>query len=80
MSAVVAEVPPDQPSRPDLAEVELRLLAELCPPIPPDAVRRCVEQAAADFDAAPIRAYVPLFVERRVRRQLGGWRGVVEAD
>lgn len=80
MSALVAQVPPELPRRAELAEVEVRLLAELSPPLPADAVRRCIEQAAAEFDGAPVRAFVPLLVERRVRRQLGSWRGVVETD
>lgn len=80
MSAVLAEAPQDPPGRAELADIELRLVAELSPPFPPEAVRRCIEQAAADFDGAPVRAFVPLLVERRVRRQLSGWRGVVGSD
>jgi len=55
-------------------DLERRLVAELGPAVPPSVVHDCIEDAAAPFAAAPIQIYVPLFVERRVRRVLAGRR------
>lgn len=68
-----AEVSIEREERSGLTAVELRIVAEFGPSIPRPVVHRCVEEAAADFVSAPIQLYVPLLVERRVRRRLGGW-------
>lgn len=57
-----------------LEELEDRLVLELGPSVPAYVVHRCIEDAASRFAAAPIQTYVPLLVERRVRRSLGDWR------
>lgn len=57
-----------------LEELEGRLVLELGPSVPASVVHRCVEDAASRFAAAPIQTYVPLLVERRVRRSLRDWR------
>jgi len=60
----------DEATAPSLAELEGRLVLELGPSVPASVVHRCVEEAASRFAAAPIQTYVPLLVERRVRRSL----------
>ena len=56
-----------------ISEVVERL-AKRFPQLPVDQVASTVERSRPEFDAAPIREYVPLFVERsaknRLRRQL----------
>ena len=38
----------------------------------PDAVRGAVAEAVATLSGARVRSFVPILVERRVRRQLAG--------
>ena len=54
----------------EMAQVEQRLVAELSPGIRPEEVQCCVRDVLARFDAATIRKYVPLLVERIARDQL----------
>lgn len=56
-----------------VADLELRMSAEFTPPVPLPMVRGCIEEAFARFREAPIQTYVPLLVERRIRRELGEW-------
>ncbi len=53
----------------DIAEVARRLATRF-PDAPPDTVRAAVEQAHRRFDGAPIRDFVPVFVERSARDAL----------
>lgn len=52
-----------------LAELENRLSAEFST-IGSDQIRAVVNQAQADFTHSPIRDFIPLLVERRVRTAL----------
>lgn len=54
-----------------LAQIEHRLRLEF-PNAAPTAVSAAVQQALAEFDSSRIREFVPLFVEKKVRRQLAG--------
>jgi hypothetical protein len=54
----------------EVAQVERRLIAELGPAVRPEQVQRCVHDVVARFDAATIRIYVPLLVERIARERL----------
>jgi hypothetical protein len=45
-------------------------LAKLFPEIPVEEVATAVCQVQPEFDGAPIREYVPLFVERRAKARL----------
>ena len=54
----------------DIELVARRLIAEFTPALPADVVGDCLEQAVAEFTNAPVRRYVPLLVERRVRQLL----------
>lgn len=40
------------------------------PDVPPDSVRDVVNTAWADFNGRPIRAFIPVLVERTARHQL----------
>jgi hypothetical protein len=50
-------------------EVTDRLLVRF-PDVPPDSVRDVVIATWADFNGRPIRAFVPVLVERTARQQL----------
>jgi hypothetical protein len=39
--------------------------------VPPERVAEIVRDIYAQFDERPLREYVPLFVERGAKRQLG---------
>lgn len=52
-----------------LAEVARRLGRDF-PEISPDEINTIVLQVYAEFDECPIRDFVPLLVEKRIRRQL----------
>ena len=54
-----------------LAQIEQRLRLEF-PHAAPTAVSAAVRQAHAEFDSSRVREFVPLFVEKKVRRQLAG--------
>ena len=54
----------------EVAQVERRLIAELGPAVRPEEVQRCVRDVVARFDAATVRRYVPLLVERIARERL----------
>lgn len=54
-----------------LADVERRLAAEF-PHATPDDLSAAINHAYARFDTSPIRDFIPLFVEKRARRQLAG--------
>jgi hypothetical protein len=54
----------------EVAQVERRLIAELTPAVRPEEVQRCVRDVVARFDAATVRRYVPLLVERIARERL----------
>jgi hypothetical protein len=41
------------------------------PSVPPERVAEIVRDIYAQFDERPLREYVPLFVERGAKRQLG---------
>jgi hypothetical protein len=45
-------------------------LSDTYPEVPPEQVTATVNAALAHFNAAPLRDYVPLLVERRVRNEL----------
>jgi hypothetical protein len=46
-------------------------LAESFPDLSPDKVTEVVHHVHARFDGRPVRDFVPLFVERGARRELG---------
>lgn len=52
-----------------LGEVVERLAGRY-PTLPPDTISDVVHDLHARFDGAPIREYVPLFVERRAHSAL----------
>jgi hypothetical protein len=54
----------------EMAQVERRLITDFSPAIRPEEVQRCVRDVVARFDAATIRKYVPLLVERVARGRL----------
>ena len=58
------------PSMGDLGRLEKRLLAEFCPPLPPDEVRGRLLACVASYHAAVVRTSVPLLIERTAREQL----------
>jgi hypothetical protein len=45
-------------------------LAKLFPALPDEEVAMAVSQVQPEFDDAPIREYVPLFVERSAKARL----------
>jgi cobalamin-dependent methionine synthase I len=45
-------------------------LAKLFPELPDEEVAMAVSQVQPEFDDAPIREYVPLFVERSAKARL----------
>jgi hypothetical protein len=46
-------------------------LAQKFPTVPPSTVAEVVNDMHVRFDGAPVREFVPLFVERRARSALG---------
>ena len=52
-----------------LAEIQRRLLDE-CPSTSPLAVNTLIRKELARFETSRIRDFVPLFVEKRARREL----------
>jgi hypothetical protein len=54
----------------DVERVTARLVDELAGRVGPLRVRREVDRAVEDLRDATVRHYVPLLVERRVRRSL----------
>lgn len=52
-----------------LAEVVGRLTRDF-PDVAPDVIEAAIAQAHAQFDGSPIRGFIPVLVEKRVRRQL----------
>jgi hypothetical protein len=52
-----------------ISEVVERL-AKRFPQLPVDQVAATVERSRPEFDAAPIRDFVPLFVERSAKNRL----------
>jgi hypothetical protein len=65
---------PEDPDREaaDIERVTARLVDEFAGRVEPGRVRREVELALDDLRDATVRHYVPLLVERRVRRLLCG--------
>ena len=61
-----------------LADIERRLAAEF-PDASPDDRSAAIKQAYARFDTSPIRDFIPLFVEKRARRQLASADGTASA-
>lgn len=54
----------------EIERVTARLVEELAGRVEPVRIRREVERAADELTGATVRHYVPLLVERRVRRLL----------
>ena len=52
-----------------LAEIQGRLLDEF-PHVAPAAVNTLIREEHARFEASQIRDFIPLFVEKRARREL----------
>ncbi|MDT5218229.1 MAG: hypothetical protein QOF15_334 [Mycobacterium sp.] len=52
-----------------IAGIERRLIQQF-PDVVPDHVDAVVRQEHARFEASPIRDFIPLLVEKRVRQQL----------
>jgi hypothetical protein len=52
------------------ARVEARLVARFSPPLPPEAVKRCVLDCAAMFEGARVRTYLPVLIERAAADRL----------
>jgi hypothetical protein len=61
-----------------LADIERRLAGEF-PHASPDDLSAAIKQAYARFDTSPIRDFIPLFVEKRARRQLASADGTTSA-
>jgi hypothetical protein len=55
---------------PVLAHLERRLVHEF-PRVSPEHVDAVVRREHARFDASPIRGFIPLFIEKHVRDELG---------
>ncbi|OPX09719.1 hypothetical protein B1790_14790 [Mycobacterium sp. AT1] len=51
-----------------------RLMASY-PDVSPETVTMVVEHQHAEFDGSRVRDFIPLFVERRARRELATARG-----
>ena len=54
----------------ELNRLENQLLAEFCPPLPPEEIRRRLLACAASYHNAVVRTYLPLLIERTTREQL----------
>jgi hypothetical protein len=54
----------------DFDQLEKRLVAEFFPPLAPQEVRGRLLACVAYFDAAVVRTYLPLLIERTTREQL----------
>jgi hypothetical protein len=54
----------------ELEDLRRRLLAQFSLSLSPEVVRRSLDDAVAHYAGAPVRRYVPIFVERRVRSRL----------
>jgi hypothetical protein len=61
-----------------LADIERRLAGEF-PHASPGDLSSAIKQAYARFDTSPIRDFIPLFVEKRARRQLASADGTTSA-
>lgn len=59
----------------EVAELADRLTRRFCPPLSADEVRRCVEDVVAEFDDAPVRAFVIVLAERLASDQLAAAAG-----
>lgn len=55
---------------PLLAHLERRLIHEF-PTVSPEEVDALVRREHARFDASPIRGFIPLFIEKHARDELG---------
>jgi hypothetical protein len=55
---------------PVLAHLERRLIHDF-PGVSPEDVDAVVRREHARFDASPIRRFIPLFIERHARDELG---------
>lgn len=61
---------PEPTPRDDVEDVTQRLSDRFNDAAPRDAVRTRVRRNFLAFQSAPVRDFVPLFVERRVRAEL----------
>ena len=62
----------------DIVEVTRRLTTRF-PDLPVETVQAAVDEARRRFDGAPIRDFVPVFVERAARDALSGRLSVAAA-
>ncbi len=70
-SRAPAETPPNTTSvDPDLHDVAQSVHDEFDSQLDPHAVDQCLQQVAARFEGASVRAFVPLLVRRYAREEL----------
>jgi hypothetical protein len=50
--------------------LEQRLVARFSPPLRPEEVERCLGETVAKFDAAPVRTYLSVLIERAATDRL----------
>ena len=53
-----------------LRDLETRLLRRFSPPLRPEHVQRCLVETVMRFEDAPVRAYLPVLIERAAVTQL----------
>ena len=50
--------------------IEILLLADYSPTLPPEQVRRCLVDCIVEFEGASVRTYLPVLIEREARVRL----------
>ena len=53
-----------------LRDLETRLVRRFSPPLRPEHVQRCLVETVMRFEDAPVRAYLPVLIERAAITQL----------
>lgn len=61
---------PSRSAEEALASVEARLLSDFAPTVPSEVIHSHVAEVAGGYAGARITAYVPVLVDRAVRRRL----------
>ena len=61
---------PDRSEMDDLERLETQLIAEFSPPLGADEIRRHLLECVASYQAAVVRTYLPMLIERETRARL----------
>jgi hypothetical protein len=61
---------PDGSDMGDLERLETQLIAEFSPALRPDEIRRHLLECVASYQAAVVRTYLPMLIERETRERL----------